>query len=102
MKKRIFMIIAAAMIVLLTGVAVVEMIFIKGLKEENDRFNRFFETNFDMEFENWNGHKLVYTEKELVDDISDALDEAAGIYVNGKTVEEFVKNLVETVLGSYE
>ena len=102
MKKRIFMIIAAVMIVLLTGVAVVEMIFIKGLKEENDRFNRFFETNFDMEFENWNGHKLVYTEKELVDVISDALDEAAGIYVNGKTVEEFVKNLVETVMGSYE
>ena len=54
-KNLVFVIIASVLIALLAGVAAVEMIFIGGLKKENDKFNEFFEKNFDMKLEDWNG-----------------------------------------------
>ena len=100
-KNLVFVIIASVLIALLAGVAAVEMIFIGGLKKENDKFNQFFEKNFDMKLEDWNGEQVVLTEKQLVDDISDALDEAAGVYINGNTIEEFVQNLMDEMMGEF-
>ena len=100
-KNLVFVIIASVLIALLAGVATVEMIFIGGLKKENDKFNQFFEKNFDMKFEDWNGEQVVLTEKQLVDDISDALDEAAGVYINGNTIEEFINDFVENMFGEF-
>ena len=100
-KNLVFVIIASVLIALLAGVAAVEMIFIGGLKKENDKFNEFFEKNFDMKLKDWDGEQVVLTEKQLVDDISDALDEAAGVYINGETVEEFVKNLMDEMMGEF-
>ncbi|MBQ2450644.1 MAG: hypothetical protein II273_03600, partial [Lachnospiraceae bacterium] len=65
------------------------------------KFNQFFEKNFDMKLEDWNGEQVVLTEKQLVDDISDALDEAAGVYINGNTIEEFVQNLMDEMMGEF-
>lgn len=99
--KKVLTIIVAVVLTLLVGVSVFELILIGGLKKEKDQFNKFFKENYGMEFKDWDGEKVVYTEAQLVDDISDALDEAIGVFINGKTVEEFVGNLVDELKGEF-
>lgn len=100
-KKIILSVIAGVTASVMIAVLVLEMIQISKLRSRNAKLEKFIEKNFDVDIDEWNGKRVAFTEAELVDDISDAIDDALGIYINGNTIEEFVENLLAEVEGEF-
>lgn len=100
-KKIVLSVIAGLVAVIMLAGIILEMVQISALKEKNTQLESFIEKNFDVDMDKWNDEKVAFTEKDLVDDLSDVIDEAMGIYINGSTFEEFAKNLVEEMMGDY-
>lgn len=100
-KKIVFMIISLVVAAAVIATVVFQMIHIIKLEKSNDKMKEFIEKNYDVDIEKWDGKKVALSESDLVDALSDAIDDAFGIYVNGDTFEEFMTNLLVEMEGEY-
>ncbi len=101
-KKKIVLSVVAGLlaVVMLAGI-ILEMVYINALQKKNEKLESFVEKNFNIDIDKWDGNKVAFTEADLVDDLSDVIDEALGIYINGNTFEEFAKNFIAEIEGEY-
>lgn len=95
MKKIIFYIISGVLLAGIIGMLVWQFFRINKLEKQNTQYEKFVKENFDLDIKEWDGEKVVFDEAELVDEVSDAIDRAFGIYVRGDNIREFVQNLYE-------
>lgn len=100
-KKIVLPVIAGLLAVIMIAGIIWEMVYIFTLKNKNNKLENFIETNFDIDIDKWDGRKVALSEADLVDDLSDAIDDALGIYINGNTFEEFAANLLKEFQGEY-
>ena len=101
MKKIIFYIISGVLFAGIIGMLVWQFLRINKIEKQNTQYEKFIKENFDMDIKDWDGKKVVFDEAELIDQISDAIDQSFGVYIKGEDIEEFVQNLYEEFEGGY-
>lgn len=100
-KKKIVFIVAIVVAVAIIGALVFQAVYMIKLQKRNARIEEFIEENYDVSIDEWDGEKIAFTEENLVHKISDAIDDAVGVYVSGNNIEEFIVNLIEELQGEY-
>lgn len=100
-KKKIVFIVAIVVAVAIIGALVFQAVYMIKLQKRNARIEEFIEANYDVSIDEWDGEKIAFTEENLVHKISDAIDDAVGVYVSGNNIEEFIVNLIEELQGEY-
>ena len=101
MKKIIFYIISGVVLAGIIGMLVWQFLRINKIEKQNTQYEKFIMENFNMNIKDWDGKKVVFDEAQLVDQLSDAIDQTFGIYVKGDDIETFVQNLYEEMGGGY-
>lgn len=102
MKKIIFYIISSVLLAGIIAMLVWQFLRINKLEKQNTQYEKFVQENFDIDIKEWDGKKVIFDEAELVDQLSDAIDQTFGIYVKGDDIEEFVQNLYDEFEGEYD
>ena len=101
MKKIIFYIISGVLFAGIIGMLVWQFLRINKIEKQNTQYEKFIKTNFDMDIKDWDGKKVIFDEAELIDQVSDAIDQTFGVYVEGDDIEEFIENLYNELDGGY-
>ena len=101
MKKIIFYIISGVLFAGIIGMLVWQFFRINKLEKQNTQYEKFVKENFDIDMKEWDGDKVVFDEAELIDQLSDAIDQTFGMYIQGDDIEEFVENLYNEMDGGY-
>ncbi|MGN0375506.1 MAG: transglutaminase domain-containing protein [Butyrivibrio sp.] len=99
--KTVLTVLLAVVMAAVAGCIVFLMIHINKIQKQNDKMKEFIDKNYGVSVDEWDGKRVVFNEADLVDDLSDAIDDALGIYINGNTFEEFVANLIKEMEGEY-
>ena len=101
MKKIIFYIISGVLFAGIIGMLVWQFLRINKIEKQNTQYEKFIKENFDMDIKDWDGKKVIFDEAELIDQVSDAIDQTFGIYVKGDNIEDFIQNLYDEMGGGY-
>ena len=102
MKKIIFYIISGVLFTAILGILAWQFVRIVKLEHKNEKYEKFLMENYELNIDEWDEEKVVFDEAELVDQLSDAIDQTFGVYVKGDDIEEFVENLYEELEGNFE
>lgn len=100
-KKIIALVVAIVFALAVIGALAFEAVYLIKLENRNAKIEEFIKKNYDVSIDEWDGEKKAFTEEELVQSLSDAIDDELGVYVTGKDIKEFVSNLIEKMQGEY-